>query len=37
MKPKVKKLDISNKRVLCVSDIHGNYDLLDKLLKRNNR
>ena len=36
MKPKVKRLDISKRRVLCVSDIHGNYDLLDKLLKRNN-
>lgn len=36
MIPKVKRLDIRSKRVLCVSDIHGNYDLLEKLLIRNN-
>ena len=30
------ELDISNKRVFCLSDIHGEYKVLDNLLQKNN-
>ena len=30
------ELDISNKRVFCVSDIHGEYKVLNSLLEKNN-